>query len=92
MFGVERAKEEQKGERLDRTGQVTLPRLKLLLEYQFSNPPCCGRESLLCGTKGMRMKFPPIVSVTVGNLLGKVMFGQISIPDKTWPSACAGKQ
>lgn len=46
----------------------------------------------MCGTKGMRMKFPPAVSVTVGNLLGKVLFGQISIPDKTRPSACAGKQ
>lgn len=46
----------------------------------------------MCGTKGMRTKFPPAVSVTVGNLLGKVLFGQISIPDKTRPSACAGKQ
>lgn len=69
-----------------------MPRLKLLLEYQFSHPPPCERESLLCGAKGMRMKFPLIVSVTVGNLLGKVLFGQISIPDKAWPSACAGKQ
>lgn len=92
MFGVERAKEEWKGERLDRTGQVTLPRLKLLLEYQFSNPPCCQRGSLLWGTKGMRTKLPPVGSVTVGNLLGKVLFCQTSVPDKTWPSARAGKQ